>query len=72
MPVDVGGPTAAAAGVASLVLEPGAVGMDFGKEVGLVGFFWVTWGRRMGWKRKAENRARSVSSRLREGARRGV
>lgn len=71
MPVDVGG--AAAADVASLVLQPGAAGMDLGNEVGLVGFFCVTWGRRMGWKRKAENGAHnSVSSRSRERAWRGA
>lgn len=62
MPVVVGGATAAAAVVASLVVEPGAAGMDFGKEVGLVGFFCVTWGRRMGWKRKAERMEQSVSA----------
>lgn len=81
MPVVVlGGATAAAVAaaaapdVASFVVELVAAGMAFGNEVGLVGFFCVTCGRRMGWNRKAENGARkcvSLNSR-RKRARRGV
>lgn len=53
--VVVGGATGADTAVVSVVVEAGAAGIDLGKEAGLVGFFCVTWGRRMGWKRKAED-----------------